>query len=514
MNRNSSWQSTTTLGSLANLERYWPLAAAGLLLIAARFEYSGLGHYDPFYDSGVYLESARMMRRGYAAYETVFSSQPPLWLPLLRHSFFLFGESFYTGQLVVATAALVTVAAVFATVAQLQGRPSAILAAAVVILAPTQLMWSRIVIAEVPAMAFAGGAVALAARYFRVRRRLWLVLASIAITCSILTKLFGVYTVPAIVLLVIARWLNAPEPAPRAYLAGLGLDLLIMAASAAGVMVLLTSGLDLRKVWDQAVRFHLSARISQVSGVGPWQRMLQLLQWDSLLWAVAPLSIFCVFGGWGGLAALTWMFSSIIGLLLMKPLFGHHLIALVPALAVAAGLGWGQLWRWPLRWASQAETSATRLVAAGTGAACVAVGLLLASQLLGQATAAEKFRRRAASRARIESAAEVAAQQLRKLTLSNDVVLTDAQGIAFLANRDVPPGLTDTSVKRISARYLSARDVIDESERFHVSAVLLWSGRLRRMPAVVAWITTQFTRHQSFGNGRGLYLRTIPSTTN
>ena len=84
---------------------------------------------------------------------------------------------------------------------------------------------------------------------------------------------------------------------------------------------------------------------------------------------------------------------------------------------------------------------------------------------------------------------------------------------AFLANLDVPPGLTDTSLKRISTRYLLWREVIDESEKFHVSAVLLWTGRLSRMPEVVAWVISQFPQHQNFGNGRDLYVRTIPSKT-
>jgi len=59
------------------------LQAVGLLfltLFVAAPAYRNLGRYSNFYDSGVYLESARMLAAGYAPYRAIFISQPPLWL--------------------------------------------------------------------------------------------------------------------------------------------------------------------------------------------------------------------------------------------------------------------------------------------------------------------------------------------------------------------------------------------------------------------------------------------------
>jgi hypothetical protein len=103
------------------------------------------------------------------------------------------------------------------------------------------------------------------------------------------------------------------------------------------------------------------------------------------------------------------------------------------------------------------------------------------------------------------AADKTAAQGLQKLTGREDMVLTDAQGIAFLAQRDVPPGLADTSFKRISTGFLSAREIIDQSERYHVSAALLWTGRLSQLPEVSTWIEGHFSRHQTLDNGRVLW---------
>jgi len=93
---------------------FWLAAVAIILLFAVHLLYTGLGGYSDSYDAGVYLESARMMGRGFAPYRQIFVSQPPLWLPLIHFAFRLFGETFLAGQLVTATAGLIAVASVMA----------------------------------------------------------------------------------------------------------------------------------------------------------------------------------------------------------------------------------------------------------------------------------------------------------------------------------------------------------------------------------------------------------------
>jgi 4-amino-4-deoxy-L-arabinose transferase-like glycosyltransferase len=470
------------------------------LIAAARFEYSGLGGYDPFYDSGVYLESARMIRHGYPAYIAVFSSQPPLWLPLVRFSLYLFGENFFAGQLLIATATMITIAAVITAVAQLQGYIAALLAAALLAFSPVELGWSHSVIAEAPSAAFAAVAIAASLRYPCVGRRVWLVAAAIAMSCSILIKLFGLFTVPAILLLIIGRWSTAPMLDRRARLQGLAIDILIIGAILLGAIAVLSPAAGLAKVWDQAVRFHLTAaRLSRQITAG--NRQMVLRAWPSALfqWIIFALGAFCLFGGWRGVVILIWWLCIMIGLLLHRPLFEHHLLALIPAAAIAAALGWGQLWSWSLDWC-RATRMSIRVPAIGGAAVCLA----LAAFLVMQGVSYYRNSIRLTSSQTITTD-ELAAERLRRLTARKDFVLTDAQGIAFLAERDVPPGLTDTSFKRIATGYLSASQVIDASERYDVRAALLWTGRLNQIPEVSAWVRQHFSRHESFDGGRVLW---------
>src|ERR1700733_1746304 len=141
----------------------WLAGATSLLLFAVYLLYSDLGNYNASYDSGVYLESAHMMGRGFALYRQIFDSQPPLWLPLIYASFRMFGESALAGQLVSATAGLITILAVMQMTIRLGGKSGAILAGVLVTLSPLELQWSRSLNADVPSVALAAISMAFAA---------------------------------------------------------------------------------------------------------------------------------------------------------------------------------------------------------------------------------------------------------------------------------------------------------------------------------------------------------------
>jgi hypothetical protein len=94
---------------------------------------------------------------------------------------------------------------------------------------------------------------------------------------------------------------------------------------------------------------------------------------------------------------------------------------------------------------------------------------------------------------------------IRQMTNPNETILTDAPGIAFLADRDVPPELADTSFLRIATGYLTLGEVVAYSDRRDVRLVLLWSGRLASMPGIKQWLDGKFPYHRALGDHRELY---------
>jgi hypothetical protein len=478
------------------------------LLFAAHLLYSGLGDYSDSYDAGVYLESARMMGRGFAPYARIFNSQPPLWLPTIYVVFRLFGESFLAGQMITASAGLIAIAAVLLITKQLGGGVGSILAGTLVTLSPLELEWSRLINADVPCVALSAVGMALAARYARRGGCGWLMAASAATACSILVKLLGLYAVPSLFLFTIVRWAHSSEINRRQQVRFIARDFLIILGTFAGITLLTLTFVRLDLFWNQVVTFHWVARnvYPSVPLGEKWHELTKLLIGEPLLVMLAPLAVFCLLGGLEGLAIFAWPCFALVGLLDQRPLFDHHMVALIPALAAAIGVGAGNLgvvYAPFLRWFSELIRPIRFIV--GTVGAIAGLTLLGAGVFQARSELADQqmFMRGSA----VPSPDLGAVELIVKNTKPNDMIITDAQGIAFLAKRDVPPGLTDTSYLRIATGYLRPRDVIDQAERYHVSLVLLWTWRLSLMPEVVQWAEKRFPHRVELGNGRVLYLQ-------
>lgn len=477
-----------------------------MILFAVYLLYSGLSNYNRSYDSGVYLESARMMGRGFALYRQIFNSQPPLWLPLIYTSFRLFGESFLAGQLVTATAGLITIVSVM-LMTSWPGEGGSILAGILITLSPLELQWSRSINADVPSVAFTAISMACASSYARNGRRGWLVAASVAAIGSILLKLSGVYAVPALLLFVIARW-KTPltlRPSRRLWLA-VG-DVFIMAGIFAGLTLVSLVLLRSDQVWNQAVTFHWAARtaFATIPLGEKWHKLVFLLAGERLLLSATPLAIFCLLAGLDGIAVFAWPCCTFLGLLQHYPLYDHHLVALIPALAAAIGVGasYSDMIYWPYFQWLWARMGRARIIArTACTAAALAILVVVTREGWTEALDAHASMRNSTMPTMDSRIVELIIQHTRP----DDMIITDDQGLAFLAARDVPPDLTDTSYTRIASGYLQSREVINQAEQYNVRLVLLWTGRLSSMPEVLQWAEKRFPLRIELGGGRMLYM--------
>src|SRR6516165_6024060 len=242
--------------SLFHARKSWAIASLTAVLLAG-FEIflacTNLGHYDDLYDAGNYLESARMMIRGGHLYSTIFDSQPPLWLPLVYGSLRLFGMNFLGGQMLIVATGVLVVLMVGLVTRELSDWPGAWIAAAIVILSPLELQWSRTVSPEVPASAFAVAGMAFAMRYARSGARGPLLMASGLVACSVLVKLLGLFTLPALVLAIAVRHWRVSRAAPPIKLRPLTEDTLIVLGTFAAVIIIALAPFGPALVWKQAV---------------------------------------------------------------------------------------------------------------------------------------------------------------------------------------------------------------------------------------------------------------------
>jgi hypothetical protein len=334
------------------------------------------------------------------------------------------------------------------------------------------------------------------------------VAASVATVSSVLLKLLGLYAFPSLLMFTTARWMHARDVKRRQRLRFIAQDFLIIVGVFVGMTLLSLALVRSDQVLNQVIKFHWAARkvFHSVPFFEKWRALIELLGRERLLLMLAPLAALCLLGGSEGLAILAWPCFALLGLLAQRPLFDHHMVALIPALATAIGVGTaylGVVYASFLRWFS-AEIRPIRIII-GT------VSVIAGSAFLG-AGVFQAWIELAGQRNFIQSSAVPSRDLLAvKIIVTNtnpsDMIITDAQGVAFLADRDVPPGLTDTSIVRISTGYLQPQQVIDQAEMYHVRLILLWTGRLSLMPEFVRWADKRFSQRAVLGQGRVLYLQ-------
>jgi 4-amino-4-deoxy-L-arabinose transferase-like glycosyltransferase len=411
------------------------------------------------YDEGVYLMSARLLLQGRRAYGEVFSSQPPLFLDLLHAAFWAFGDSVLVGRgLVLASAVIVCGLAGYLawTLVAPRAAPWA------VVLCGGSLLFlrgARTVQSELPALALAVGALALVAGRGPAAAAGRRILAGALFGLAMATKLLVAPMALPLLAAVTAPRRDGPGAAARAA-AGTAL-----AAAAAFLLACAPHGLT--EVFRQSIAFHLApgARaMASTSGAA-------FLGGEALLLAAAGLGLVAL--GLGGRAVATrlllaWLASLTAFVLLHRPVFAHNLVAFIPPLAVAAG---GVL----------AAAADGVLAAPRRRAATVVLVVACLLELGGPGMprfAPAVWVREVGRVAPPEEAQAVAA--IRAWVGPGELVVTDAQWLAFVAGRAVPAPLCDTSLKRIASGSLTAA-MVDEQLR-RARAVLLWTGRLELFP--------------------------------
>jgi hypothetical protein len=400
---------------------------------------------------------------------------------------------------------LIVVTATGLIARRLSGWPAAWVAAAIVILSPMELQWSRAVTPEVTASAFAVAGMAFAMRYVRSGARSDLGLASVLIAASVLVKLLGLFTLPALFLAAgLRHWQTSRHDHLK--LLPLIVDATLVIGTFAAVILCALFVFGPAQVWHQAVTFHWTARSAIAADAMPRTStvMAQLFASDWLLVAALLFAIIGVIAVPEGIVLLGWIAFTLVGLLIHRPLFSHHLVVLIPPVAIAAGVGWSRFWRVLLCW-----TEGERARRDGKGIASAGLAILAGISLtlvLSVVTVCQAMHQVHSILQITPDAADLkGAQLILGLTREDAAILTDAQGIAFAAGRDVPPQLSDTSFVRIASGYLTTAQVITAAERSHVQLFLSWSGRLATLPGVVEWAGRRFPYHVSLGKGRDLY---------
>jgi len=100
------------------------------------------------------------------------------------------------------------------------------------------------------------------------------------------------------------------------------------------------------------------------------------------------------------------------------------------------------------------------------------------------------------------------AQDLQRVTRQDQLVITDAQFIAALADRSTPASLVDTSNVRIFTGYMTTQQLIEEASQPQIHAILFYKDRLDLMgPSFYNWVQQHFHLAYHYDSGKELWVK-------
>lgn len=508
--------STVTKNSLkageARSKYSWQMITVSLIAIAllaiaiwTRLHDLGLPFDRDGYDEGVYWQSLRAMSADHPLYQQIFYSQPPFFLLSIFPTYLLLGQTLWSARLGIAIISLLGLLGVFLLGKALGGRIGAIAALLLLVADPFYLMQSQTIEAEAPSVALSLLGVGLAYLWWEHAEDLTglcaIILSAVTLVLGILCKLFGVAALAPVGLLTLAQLWRISQKQPgermssaRSLIAG------VLAFIITGVLVILPFASAYRSLIQEVVTFHLNAGTALIASQNNNGSIL--IAFFTSISAAAALYgtiIALLRRDWRVLPLLAWLFASVYLLWKQTPLFHHHLVILIPPLIALTVMGIG-----PIKWSKQSSTmfrTVTTLMTIGIILIVAAVSFQESYSYLS-AEHMQGLSDTTSSNLRV-------AQDLQDVTQPGQLVVTDAQFLAGLAHRDTPPALVDTSMVRITAGYLTAQQLIQESARSQVHAVLFYTGRLHTqiLAPFYSWVTQHFRLVRDYGGGRQLWVK-------
>ncbi|MFQ5611706.1 MAG: ArnT family glycosyltransferase, partial [Anaerolineae bacterium] len=477
------------------------LGTAIVLGLAAWWRVANLNAIGPFHDEGTYLMWAKHVAQGHPLYSETRAVQGPLFLSAIAAGFRLVGISAATGRWVTIIFGLLALPFLAGLSRPLAGWPAALAGMTLLSITPAFFAYSRSALGDIQAVSVALLAVLMADRYRRGARygSLWLAGSGFVLALSYLIKALHPLLPLLVAWLILRRRLGWPvrlsnlRPALRPVLndgAWFALGLILPLALAFVIW-------DAPGLFDALVTFRLELRAAHTFDIGQ-----NLAKIGEFVWSNHALA---ALGGLG-LAWLlkrrpaeatwlaVWLGLTVITLFLHTPLFPHHLLTLLPPLAILAGLG--------LVW-SVTGVGAWR-AAPGGDRILTALGLALIAGYLGALpgiVAANNANRRLATGGREAEAIAF----LQEITRPTDFLISDNLMLVFLAERQTPPPLGDVAQVAINAGRQTSENLIALSEAYDVPAVASWSLRLPWLAEYEAWLEENYLARRVWDNHHVIY---------
>ncbi len=476
--------------------------ALGILLVVfVIWEANHLKGFSWGYDEGLYLTIARLVRSGYKLYTEVSHPHGPLLIVSLVSAFKVLGMSAAAGRFMVVLYATIGLLIVALTARELGGWVSGLFAVVLLMLTPEFFRLSRAAMPDIPASSMATLAILSSLGYLRTGHRRWPLVAGFAFGVGCLFKLIIVPTLLPIGLAVLYFHLRSQRLRSWPRLAS---DVALVSGAAILPILVCVLIYDPQALYEYLVTPTLRARTVFPLNVAANGRWIGEYMLDN-----AGLSLLAL---WGALLLLTrrsanavmvivWGAVVFLALIFQTPLFFHHMSTLLFPMAILGG--------------QVIEDLGERLCRLrGPGGRWGVLLLLDLGVVAGYIVALPVMFKdyKLLLTAPTTSRQEDAVRFISSLTWPEDWIVTDDPAVAFWADRNVPPPLTDPSVRIINAGCLTDEQIISATEQYQPWAVIALSDRFLLVPRYLNWVREHYRLAKSYDETAHIYyLRKIAS---
>ncbi|WP_161975178.1 glycosyltransferase family 39 protein [Tengunoibacter tsumagoiensis] len=455
------------------------------------------------YDEGVYWQSLRAMGSGHVLYQQIFYSQPPFFLLTIFPFYQWLGQNLIAAREGIALISLLGLGGAFLLGKAVRNWPGALFALLLCALAPLYLVESQTLQAEAPSVAFSFLSVGSAYLWWNhPHGKRGIVVASLALftlVLGILCKLLAVSAVVPIVMIALMQlWRSAQTHSPT--LKQLGLTLLIASCLClfTCIVILWPFRDSFPTLWRSVITFHTDARQLFTGSQSKNLTTIKQFLWTPLTFvAIFSCGVAFLKRDWQILPLLGWFIATLAMLWQQAPLFPHHMVALLPSMISLA------IFSLPSPFWREGSSNHQRKLLA-----IISLCLLLLMTIYNLLAIQTYYHQEAAQAHSQKTAKDLKiAEDLRGLLQPGQLIITDAQFIAGLADQSTPAALVDTSLVRIQTGYVSNEQLIHEAEQPQVRMVLFYTGRLSTEEGFVKWVDEHFQLTKDYGNGRMLWTK-------
>jgi hypothetical protein len=444
----------------------WHILPPGVYFLFSMRWYPYWNNLWIYSDEGFNLMKALLVARGYALYTQIWSDQPPLFTQLLALLFQTRGPGVYASRVLVLIFSCVLVWALVQFLRTAWDDRAAFAGAFIIVLLPQFISLSAAVQVGQPSLALAAVSLLALAAWHRKRRQLFIVLSALALSASILIKLFTGFLAPVFILgLVAAEFFSQDKEKTWSARLRPALIWLVVFGSVTLIAWFLLAG---PQSLPQLIGTPWAA--SRATETPPNEQVFPITYYLRDSWAIfllAGVGVLYVFRQrrWLMIYPIAWAVVALVSLLNLTPVWFHHqLLVTLPAALLAAGAT-----------AETARLAALTLQRRSMEQKLLLVSGILALFLVAASRSPDLYAILSTPAVPEERNAfeDKVLRRMEQFTDRTNWVMTDLPMYAFQVGKPVPPELAVISWKRFAAGDLSQEEILEVVEAYQPEQILL-----------------------------------------